>query len=79
MTSAEICVKIYSRRKKRIPERWIRERKTTMFTVVRRSYFGQESLRKASLDLKKWGFGSVCPDKIRLVRNIVRMDVGLPG
>ena len=48
-----------------------------MFTAIYISYQYLESLENATLDHKEWGFGFVCSDKNKLIRNAVVKDVGL--
>lgn len=49
-----------------------------MFTVIRSRYIYQENLQNASLNHKdEWGFGFVCSDENKLVRNTVVQDVSL--
>lgn len=49
-----------------------------MFTVICSSHIYQENLQNASLYRKdEWGFGFVCSDENKLVRNTVVQDVSL--
>lgn len=49
-----------------------------MFTVIRSSYIYQENLQNASHNQKdEWGFGFVCSDENKPVRNTVVQDVSL--